>query len=100
MARHKLLLIIPVMILIPILLAMAPLSFANKCGFVIHKGHMVRNGTAFSVRAAIVSQDDTNDINLTPTSKEKLIKVASNSQTTDSVLADFNLSSDSVPLRC
>jgi hypothetical protein len=98
--RRKLLLIIPAIILIPILLAMAPLSLANKSGFMIQKGHMVQNGNAYSIRVAIICQDDTNDMSLTPAPREKLIKVASNSQIIHSILPIFDIPSESVPLRC
>ena len=100
MVRHKLLLLIPAMILIPILFVMAPLSLANKCNFVIHKGHTVRTGTAYPIRAAIVSQDDTDDISLAPAPGEKPIKVALNSPIINSILPIFNLSSESMALRC
>jgi hypothetical protein len=79
---------------------MTPLGFVNKSGTLIHKGHLVRSGNAYSPRAAIVSQDDTIDASLAPMSRERAMKVSPHLRASNPILVLSNFLSESLPLRC
>jgi hypothetical protein len=101
LGRHKLLILIPALILIPILLGMTPLNFVHKigagCPFSQGKQALKCNPCPFH---SIISQDDPTilNLNLTPLDQESLLVQEFETSLLESVSS--NISFNSVPLRC
>jgi len=101
LSRHKLLLLIPTILLIPILLGMTPLNMAHKigagCPFSQGKQALTCNPCPFH---SIVSHDDPLivNLNLTPLNQESTPTLDIQVLDPDSVHS--NIALNSVPLRC
>jgi hypothetical protein len=101
LGRHKLLILIPALILIPILLGMTPLNFVDKigagCPFSQGKQTLSCNPCPFN---SVISQDDPTilNLNLTPLDQESLLVQEFGTSLLES--ANSNISFNSVPLRC
>jgi|SRR4030042_589723 len=101
LSRHKLLLLIPAILLIPILLGMTPLNMAHKLAsggpFTHCKQAQWSNHCPFH---SIASHDDPFivNLNLTPLNQEST--PASDIQILDAGSIHSNLPFNSVPLRC
>ena len=101
LSRHKLLLLIPTILLIPILLGMTPLNMAHKigagCPFSQGKQALTCNPCPFH---SIVSHDDPLivNLNLTPLNQESTPTLDIQVLDPDSIHSNINF--NSVPLRC
>jgi hypothetical protein len=99
--RHKLLLLIPVILLIPVLLGMMPLNVAHKFAsggpFTHCKQVQLNNHCLFH---SAVSHDDPTIVNLNLTSLDQVSAPAFDIQVLDPDSIHSNTTSDSVPLRC
>ena len=101
LGRHKLLILIPSLILIPILFGMIPLNFVQKigagCPFSQGKQTLKCNPCPFH---SIISQDDPTilNLNLTPLDQESLLVQEFETSLLESV--NSNISFNAVPLRC
>jgi hypothetical protein len=101
LSRHKLLLLIPAILLIPILLGMVPLNMAHKLAsggpFTHCKQVQWSNHCPFH---SIVSHDDPLivNLNLTPLNQESTPTL--DIQVLDPASIHSNVTFDSVPLRC
>jgi len=101
LGRHKLLILIPALILIPILLGMTPLNFVHKigagCPFSQGKQTLSCNPCPFN---SVISQGDPTilNLNLTPLDQESLLVQEFGTSLLESV--NSNISFNSVPLRC
>ena len=99
--KHKLLLIIPVIFLIPILLGITPLNFIQKigagCPFSEGKQMLKCNHSLFN---SIISQDDPTVVNLNLTRLDQESTPAFDIQGLDPDSLRSNITFNSVPLRC
>jgi hypothetical protein len=101
LSRHKLLLLIPAILLIPILLGMTPLNMAHKigagCPFSQGKQALTCNPCPFH---SIVSHDDPLivNLNLTPLNQESTPTFDIEVLDPDSIHS--NVTFNSIPLRC
>jgi len=101
LSRHKLLLLIPTILLLPILLGMTPLNMAHKigagCPFSQDKQALTCNPCPFH---SIVSHDDPLivNLNLTPLNQESTPTLDIQVLDPDSIHSNINFKS--VPLRC
>jgi hypothetical protein len=101
LGRHKLLFIIPAILLIPILFGMTPLNFVHKigagCPFSQGKQALKCNPCPFH---SLISHDDPTilTLNLTPSDKESIPTF--DIQVLDSDSIHSNITYNSVPLRC
>ena len=101
LGKHKLLFIIPAILLIPILLAMTPLNFVHKigagCPFSQGKQGLKCNPCAFH---SIISQDDPTIVNLNLTLLDQESTPALDIQALDPDSIYSSITFNSVPLRC
>ena len=101
LGRHKLLLLILAVILIPILLGMTPLSMAHRLAsggpFTDCKQAQWSNYCPFH---SLISHDDPTIVNLNSTSLDQESAPASDIQVLDPDSIHSNITFNSVPLRC
>jgi len=101
LTRHKLLLLIPAILLIPILLGMTPLNMAHRLAsggpFTHCKQAQWSNHCPFN---SVVSHDDLTNINLNSTPLFLGLPSIQESQISLSDSVQLNITSNSVPLRC
>jgi hypothetical protein len=101
LGRHKLLLLIPTILLIPILLGMTPLNMAHKLAsggpFTHCKQVQCNNHCPFH---SLVSHDDPTIVNLNSTSLDQESTPALDIQVLDSDSIHSNMTFNSFPLRC
>ena len=98
--RHRLLIILPVIILIPVMLSMMPLSLINQYGCSISKGQVVRKVNHYPSRSIIVYQDDTSNVSLISASRTIATEVPLHFQDLNSIFIVSNFYSKFLPLRC
>jgi hypothetical protein len=100
-SRHKLLLLIPAILLIPVLLGMTPLNMAQKigagCPFSQGKQTLKCNPCPFH---SLVSHDDPTIVNLNLTPLDQGSTPPIDIQALDPDSIHSNLTFNSVPLRC
>ena len=101
LGRHKLLLLIPAILLIPILLGMTPLNMAHKLGSGGSSTHCKQaqwsNHCPFH---SIASHNDPTIVNLNLTPLDQESTPTFDIQVLDLDSIHSNISIDSVPLRC
>ena len=101
LSKHKLLFIIPAILLIPILLGMTPLNFVQKigagCPLSQTKQVLKCNPCPFN---SIVSQDDPTIVNLNLTRLDQESTPVLGIEVLESDSIHSNTSFNSVPLRC
>ena len=99
--RHKLLIVIPAALLIPILLWMTPMHMAhnlsNGCPF-SHSKQILRSDSCLSNSA--ISHDDPTIVNLNSTSLDQPSTATLDIQILDPDSVHSDVTSDSIPLRC
>jgi len=100
-SRHKLLLLIPAILLIPVLLGMTPLNMAQKigagCPFSQGKQTLKCNPCPFH---SLVSHDDPTVVNLNLASLDQESMPTFDIQALDHGPIHSNITFNSVPLRC
>jgi len=101
-SKHKLLFIIPAILLIPILIGITPLNFIQKigagCPFSEGKQMLKCNHSLFN---SIISQDDPTVVNLNLTRMDQeSTPAASDIEVLDPDSLCSNITFNSVPLRC
>jgi len=101
LSRHKFLILIPAIFLIPILLGMTPLNMAHKLAsggpFTHCKQAQWSNHCLFH---SVTSQDDPTIVNLNLTLLDQESTPAFDTQVLDPDSIHSNISFNSVPLRC
>jgi len=101
LGRHKLLILIPAILLIPILLGMTPLNMAHKLAsggpFTHCKQVQLNNHCPFH---SIASHDDPTIINLNSTSPDQESTPTNDFEVLDPDSVHSNVTFNSVPLRC
>jgi len=101
LSRHKLLLLIPAILLIPILLGMTPLNMAHKLasGGPFTHGKQICMNTHCLFQSAI-SHDDPTIVSLNSTLLDQESTPAFDMQVLDSDSIHSNITFNPVPLRC
>ena len=101
LGRHKLLIIIPAIILIPVLLGMMPLNFIQKigsgCPLAQGKQILKCNPCPYN---SLVSQDDLTIVSLNSTPFRQELSSPFDSRLLGTYSLRSNISSKSLPLRC
>ena len=101
LGRHKLLILIPTILLIPILLGMTPVNIAHKLasgGPLTHgKQICLNNHCPFH---SLISHDDPTIVNLNSTSPDQESTPAFDIQILDPDFIHSNVTFNSIPLRC
>jgi hypothetical protein len=101
LGRHKLLLLIPTILLIPILLGMTPLNMAHKLAsggpFTHCKQAQWSNHCPFH---SLISHDDPTIVNLNLTPLDQDLTPSFDMQVLDSDSICSSITFNSVPLRC
>ena len=102
LSKHKLLFVIPAILLIPILLGMTPLNFVQKigagCPLSQGKQALKCNPCSFN---SIISKDDPTVVNLNLTRMDQeSTPAASDIEVLDPDSLCSNITFNSVPLRC
>jgi len=99
--RHKLLILIPAILLIPVLLGMIPLNMAHRLAsggpFTHCKQAQWSNQCPFH---SLISHDDPTIVNLNLTALDQEPTSTSDIHVLDPDSTQSNITSDSVPLRC
>jgi len=101
LSRHKLLLLVPAILIIPILFGMTPLNMAHRLGnggpFTHCKQAQWSNHCPFH---SFTSHDDPTIVNLNSTSIDQVSTPAFDTRILDPDSIHSNVTLDSVPLRC
>jgi len=101
LGRHKLLLLIPTILLIPILLGLTPVRMAHRLanGCPLAQGKQIQTCNANPFHS-ITSHDDPIIVNLNSTPLDQESTPASDIQILDPDSVHSNITLNSVPLRC
>ena len=101
LGRHKLLLLIPAILLIPILLGMTPLNLAHKLGSGGPSTHCKQTQWSnYCPFHSLISHDDPTIVNLNLTPLDLELTPTLDIQALDPDSVPSNVTFDSIPLRC